>query len=121
MPTINISPTVTLDLIAKANDQVSFPFVVLDDSSSPVNFSGMTNAKMTLKDNELLSEVISFSSTGTTYTIDISNRTLGALTVNCNSLAIPADEYFYDFQVGNTTNKITVMQGKFIVMSDITN
>ncbi len=127
MPSININATVTVDLITKATDLLSFPFQVLDDNSNAVNFSGYTGAKMTVKDNELLNEIISFSSTGSTfsgntYSIDISNRNVGAFTINCNSLAIQADEYQYDFQIYNGNGaKTTIMQGKFIVMDSITN
>jgi|SRR5579859_1621268 len=118
--TINISPTVTVDLVTKRNDLVSFPFSVLDDNSNPVNFSGFTAAKLTIKNNELGTEVISFSSTGATYQIDISSRSVGKFTISCNALAVTADEYVYDFQVSNSAKAQTLMQGKFIVVDEVT-
>lgn len=120
MATINISPTVQLDLTAIENDTLNFSFQVLDDNSNPVNFSGYTSAKLTVKSNELTSELISFSSTGSTYLIDISARNIGSFTVKCNSLAIPSSTYQYDFEVKNASQRITVMTGKFIVRSNIT-
>jgi hypothetical protein len=120
MATINISPTVTVDLLAIENDTLSFPFQVLDDNNSPVNFSGYTSAKLTVKSNELASELISFSSTGSTYIIDICQRSTGLFTVKCNSLAIPSNVYQYDFEVRNASQRITIMEGKFIVRSNIT-
>lgn len=120
MATINISPTVTVDLLAIENDYLNFPFQVLDDNNNPVNFSGYTSAKLTVKSNELASELISFSSTGSTYQIDISGKVTGQFTVKCNSLAIPAYAYEYDFEVKNATQRITVMTGKLIVRSQIT-
>jgi hypothetical protein len=120
MPTIQLSPAVTIDLVTKKNDLVNFPFVVQDDNGNAVNFSGYTSAKLTVKNNELGTEVISFTATGATYQIDISNRSVGAFTIQCNSLPINADEYVYDFQVSTSTKGQTIMQGKFIVQDEVT-
>ena len=118
--TINLSPTVHIDFVSKKHDRVSFDFAVLDDNDSPVNFSGYTYAKMTLRNNELDSEVISFHSTGATYQIDISNRSDGAFVVSCDSLNVEANTYLYDLQLYNTTQIETVMAGKYQVNYQLT-
>jgi hypothetical protein len=102
------------------NDTINFAFSVLDTTGNICNFSGYTSAKMTLKTTEYSNEVISFSSTGSTYTIDISNRNGGAFTLNCLKLAIPASTYLYDFQLSNSTKRKTIMRGFFPVCQDIT-
>lgn len=120
MATINLSPTVLIDLITKKQDRIDFDFSVTDEQDSPINLSGYTSAKLTIRNNELTSEVISFTNTGTTYQIDISGLGSGEIVVSCDSLAIDAGDYYYDLQLSNATQIITVMAGKFTVTDQIT-
>src|SRR5258708_20216401 len=118
--TINISPAATIDFISKKNDSINFNFTVTDKNDVAVDFSGYTFAKMSLKTNELATEVISFSSTGSTYQIEFTDSSRGNFTIKCDSLSVPANEYLYDFQLINASQQVTVMQGRFNVIEDIT-
>jgi hypothetical protein len=118
--TINTSTTQYIDLEATHQDYFSFPFAVLDDLSNPVDFSSYTSAKMSIRSNEDSSELLCFSSTGATNTIDISGKALGSFVVSTNQLTIDPGQYRYDFEVRNATKRLTVLAGKLTITSDIT-
>ncbi|MGC4020987.1 MAG: hypothetical protein QM734_03140 [Cyclobacteriaceae bacterium] len=96
------------------------PFQVLGDDNQPYSFSGFTAAKMTIRNNETSNEIISFSNTGTSYQIDISDKDDGYFILKCNSFQIPSGGYLFDFEVSNATQKQYVMGGKIIVKQNIT-
>lgn len=118
---INVSPCALMPpLFFLENDLVNFPFQVLGDDNNPVSFSGFTAAKMTIRNNELTSEIISFTSTGSTYQIDISNMATGTFVIKCNSFQVASGSYLYDFEVSNATQKQFIMAGKIIVKQNLT-
>jgi hypothetical protein len=119
--TISTNRTVYIDLEAKRNDYFYLPFAVKDDSDHFENFSGYTSAKLTIRTTENSStEIVSFTSTGSTYVIDISGRANGSFIVSCDQLAFDAGQYQYDFEVRTSTRRKTVLSGKFTIISDIT-
>jgi hypothetical protein len=119
--TISTSKTVYIDLEAKRNDQFYFPFQVLDDNSSPVDYSVFTSAKLSLKQSENSTDaLLSFTSTGATNTIDVSGKGQGNFIVQCDQLNIEAGTYLYDFEVRTSTKRVTPLSGKITVTQDIT-
>jgi len=113
--------TATNKLIFKRGDSINYTFQVLDKDLNPVNFSGYTSAKMQLKENEFSSTAIAtFSSTGSTYQIDISQKADGIITIKCDNNTIVAGTYLYDLQLSSSTLTETIVEGSILFEQDIT-
>ena len=119
---IRVSPCFPLPepLFFLTNDLVYFPFQVLGRDGSPYSLSGFTAAKMTIREVETSNVVVSFTSTGSTYQIDISGRATGNLIFKANSFGVSAGSYVFDFEVSNSTQKLFIMGGKVTVQQSIT-
>jgi len=118
---IFINHTATLDLTAIRNDSLDYTFELLDEENNAVNFSAYTGAKMSLKTDEYSTAVVTFTSTGATYQIDMSQKADGKIRVVANNTtAISTGVYLYDLELYSTTIRETIVQGKITVVPDIT-
>lgn len=124
--TISTRRTQYIDLEATHGDYFNFPFAVYDEVNNLVDFTDLestnyTSAKLSIRDNEDSStDLLVFSSTGSTNTIDISGRASGSFVVACDQLNLAPGQYQYDFEVRSATRRLTVLAGKFTIISDIT-
>jgi hypothetical protein len=101
--------TISVDLV-KTN------MIFTDNVGNPENYSGYSQAYFQIyspADNSLL---LNFSSSGSTYQIDISQRNIGVFVISCNSIPLSAGEYIYKMFVTTPTQRQTIMYGKFIII-----
>ena len=115
----NLSKAYNLNLSARRNDTFTTTLLV-KESSVAVDLSEYTAAKMQLKENENADAAVTFTNTGSTYNINLSNLATGYVTVSASTLNIVSGSYLYDLELRNTTKTQTVVYGKFHVINDIT-
>lgn len=116
---ISLQHTATLDLIHKRNDSIDYTFEILDKDLQPVNFSGYTGAVMSIKVNEFTDPVVTFSSTGVTYQIDMTNKAIGKIRIIANDTTALNAGTLYDLQLFNATKRETIIQGQITITPDI--
>ncbi|MBS1949843.1 MAG: hypothetical protein JST37_02450 [Bacteroidetes bacterium] len=125
MTTINLNNTVFgVPLTAIEGDMLNISFSVKDQNGNPFCFTGSTNyinfpsARLIVKTNETPSTTACTftTSTGNTYYINNAQRNVGVFVLQTPALNIANGNYYYVFQVYNSTNIQTIFNGKFDVL-----
>lgn len=111
-----------LNITAIQNDTLQASFQLIDDDCNPVNLSNYNFAKCQIKESELGSALMTLYSTGNTGStfIDITQLSLGIVTLKSPILAVSAGGYQFDVELRNSTTIETIAGGLFTIIPDIT-
>jgi len=116
MSTINLSPALNQDLSTKSIDLLNTTIIFKDNLGNPINFSGYSHAYLQIYSQADQSVLLTYSSTGSTYKIDVSQWNIGVFIISCNSIPLSAGEYLYNLYVNTPTKQQSVMYGKLILV-----
>jgi hypothetical protein len=117
MQDFNISRTQDVNFYLKKGDTFYFDFQVQYNDVG-VDLSAYTSAKMQVRETELSSAVLTYSSSG--GTINIENLAAGQIIINGSTASIQSNHYYYDLELRNDATVETVISGKFILEHDYT-
>jgi hypothetical protein len=102
-------------------DSFYFNFIVKDINGNPVDLSVYDKAKMQVRENEFSEDaLLTFTHTGATYNIDISNLEAGQIIVTCPILSLPALTYIHDLQLFNNNSIETIIRGNIYLEGEVT-
>jgi hypothetical protein len=120
---LNLQHTATgVNLKHISNDSIDYTFEIVDgDTNAPVNFSGYTTARMSLKENEFSAAIVTFHSTGATYQINMTDKAIGKIRIIANNTSsITPNTYLYNLELSNSTTRETIISGVITAVTDIT-
>ena len=122
MELFNISKTAFVNFYIKRGDLFYFNFQVCDENNVPQDLSIYTSAKMQIRESEISNPVLTFTSTGSSPTIIISNLSRGQIIISGATEPVSSNVYHYDLELKKTNNfKETCMSGKIFFDCDYTN
>ena len=122
MELFNISKTAFADFYIKRGDLFYFNFQVCDENNVQQDLSIYNSARMQIRESEILNPVLTFTSTGSSPTINISNLSAGQIIISGATEPIVFNVYYYDLELKRTNNlKETCMSGKIYFDCDYTN
>jgi hypothetical protein len=114
-----VSKTSNANLYFTNGDSFSFNFIVKYDDQA-IDLSQYTKAKMQIKANEFGAALLTFTNTGSTYNIDISNLPQGQIIITAPSLLLDNGSYLYDLQLYNNNTIETIMSGIITLENQVT-